>query len=70
MRVDADGKGFINILAADKLYQQLKFYATSLLWLLSEFYEHLPEAGDLEQPKMVFFFDEAHRCSTTRRRSC
>lgn len=60
MRVDADGKGFINILAADKLYQQPKLYATSLLWLLSELYEHLPEAGDLEKPKMVFFFDEAH----------
>ena len=60
MRVDADGKGFINILAADRLYQQPKLYATSLLWLLSELYEHLPEAGDLEKPKMVFFFDEAH----------
>lgn len=60
MRVDADGRGFINILAADKLYQQPKLYATSLLWLLSELYEHLPEAGDLEKPKMVFFFDEAH----------
>ncbi len=60
MRVDADGKGFINILAADKLYQQPKLYATSLLWLLSELYENLPEAGDLEKPKMVFFFDEAH----------
>ncbi|HCW99401.1 MAG TPA: hypothetical protein DHT39_11615 [Pantoea sp.] len=60
MRVDADGKGFINILAADKLCQQPKLYATSLLWLLSELYENLPEAGDLEKPKMVFFFDEAH----------
>jgi len=60
MRCDADGKGFINILAAEKLYQQPKLYATSLLWLLAELYEQLPEAGDLEKPKMVFFFDEAH----------
>jgi DNA helicase HerA-like ATPase len=60
MRVDSEGKGFINILSAEKLYQMPKLYATSLLWLLAEVYEHLPEAGDLEKPKLVFFFDEAH----------
>ncbi|MFK3880897.1 helicase HerA-like C-terminal domain-containing protein [Pantoea agglomerans] len=60
MRVDSNGKGVINILSAEKLYQMPKLYATSLLWLLSELYEHLPEAGDLDQPKLVFFFDEAH----------
>lgn len=60
MRTDADGKGVINILSAEKLYQMPKLYATSLLWMLSELYEQLPEAGDLEQPKLVFFFDEAH----------
>jgi hypothetical protein len=54
------GKGVINILAADKLMQAPKMHATLLLWLLSELYEHLPEAGDLEKPKLVFFFDEAH----------
>lgn len=60
MRTDANGHGVVNILAADKLYQMPKLYATSLLWLLSELFEQLPEAGDLAQPKMVFFFDEAH----------
>ncbi|CAO95421.1 helicase HerA-like C-terminal domain-containing protein [Erwinia tasmaniensis] len=60
MRTDANGKGVINILAAEKLYQMPKLYATSLLWLLSELYEQLPEAGDLDKPKLVFFFDEAH----------
>lgn len=54
------GKGVINILAADKLMQAPKMYATLLLWLLSELFENLPEAGDLEKPKLVFFFDEAH----------
>jgi DNA helicase HerA-like ATPase len=54
------GKGIINILAADKLMQSPKAYATLLLWLLSELYENLPEAGDLDKPKLVFFFDEAH----------
>jgi len=54
------GKGVINILAADKLMQAPKMYATLLLWLLSELYENLPEAGDLDKPKLVFFFDEAH----------
>lgn len=60
MRIDANGKGIINILSAEKLYQMPKLYAASLLWMLSELYEQLPEAGDLEKPKLVFFFDEAH----------
>ncbi len=55
-----DGKGVVNILAADKLMQSPQLYATLLLWLLSELYEKLPEAGDLDKPKLVFFFDEAH----------
>jgi DNA helicase HerA-like ATPase len=54
------GKGVINILAADKLFLSPKLYSTFLLWLLSELFEMLPEAGDLEKPKLVFFFDEAH----------
>ncbi len=54
------GAGIINILAADKLMQSPKMYSTLLLWLLSELYENLPEAGDLDKPKLVFFFDEAH----------
>ena len=54
------GKGVINILSADKLMQAPKLYATLLLWLLSELFENLPEAGDLDRPKLVFFFDEAH----------
>lgn len=55
-----DGQGVVNILAADKLMQAPKLYATFLLWMLSELYESLPEVGDLPKPKMVFFFDEAH----------
>ena len=55
-----DGKGLINILAADKLMNSPRLYATFLLWMLSELFEQLPEVGDLEQPKLVFFFDEAH----------
>ena len=54
------GRGVINILAADKLFNSPKLYSTFLLWLLSELFEMLPEAGDLEKPKLVFFFDEAH----------
>ena len=54
------GKGVINILSADKLMMAPKMYATLLLWLLSELFENLPEAGDLDKPKLVFFFDEAH----------
>lgn len=60
MRTDSNGKGIINILSAEKLYQMPKLYAASLLWMLSELFEQLPEAGDLEKPKLVFFFDEAH----------
>ncbi|WP_333013160.1 helicase HerA-like C-terminal domain-containing protein [Kluyvera sichuanensis] len=60
MSTDSNGKGIINILSAEKLYQMPKLYAASLLWMLSELYEQLPEAGDLEKPKLVFFFDEAH----------
>jgi DNA helicase HerA-like ATPase len=55
-----DGKGVVNILAADKLMQSPRLYACFLLWLLSELYENLPEIGDPEKPKLVFFFDEAH----------
>jgi len=60
MQTDVNGCGMINILAADKLMTSPKVYSTMLLWLLSELFEHLPEAGDLEKPKLVFFFDEAH----------
>ena len=57
---DGDGNGIINVLAADKLMQTPKLYATFLLWLLSELFEEMPEIGDPEKPKLVFFFDEAH----------
>ncbi len=60
LQTDAKGRGVINLLAADKLIANPKLYATLLLWLLSEIYEGLPEVGDLEKPKLVFFFDEAH----------
>ncbi|ORJ25404.1 helicase HerA-like domain-containing protein [Rouxiella badensis] len=60
MKTDANGQGIINLLAADKLINQPKLYSVFLLWLLAELFEHLPEVGDLEQPKLVFFFDEAH----------
>ena len=60
MRTDADGRGMINILAADQLMGAPKLYATFLLWLLSELFEELPEVGDADKPKLVFFFDEAH----------
>jgi uncharacterized protein len=55
-----DGRGVVNILTADKLLNNPRLYATFLLWMLSELFEQLPEVGDLEQPKLVFFFDEAH----------
>ncbi len=55
-----NGKGVVNVLAADKLMGAPRLYATFLLWLLAELFEHLPEVGDLEKPKLVFFFDEAH----------
>jgi DNA helicase HerA-like ATPase len=60
MRTDKDGRGMINILVADKLMQSPRLYATFLLWMLSELFEELPEAGDPPKPKLVFFFDEAH----------
>ncbi|ROH88019.1 DUF853 domain-containing protein [Pseudomethylobacillus aquaticus] len=60
MQTDSRGHGVINILAADTLYNAPRVYATLLLWLLSELFEQLPEVGDLDQPKLVFFFDEAH----------
>jgi DNA helicase HerA-like ATPase len=60
MRTDPDGRGRINILAADKLMGAPRLYATSLLWLLSELFEELPEIGDPDKPRLVFFFDEAH----------
>lgn len=60
LRTDDDGLGVINVLAADRLMQTPKLYATFLLWLLSELFEELPEVGDPEKPKLVFFFDEAH----------
>jgi uncharacterized protein len=60
MRTDSDGRGMVNILVADKLMQSPRLYATFLLWMLSELFEELPEAGDPPKPKLVFFFDEAH----------
>ena len=60
MRQDMSGRGIINVLAADQLIMQPRLYSTFLLWLLSELFEQLPEVGDLDQPKLVFFFDEAH----------
>ena len=59
IRTDRDGRGYINILAADKLMENPRLYATFLLWLLSELFEELPEVGDLPKPKLCFFFDEA-----------
>ncbi len=60
MRTDLDGRGHVNILAADKLMHSPRLYATFLLWMLAELFEELPEAGDSDRPKLVFFFDEAH----------
>jgi DNA helicase HerA-like ATPase len=60
LQVDAKGQGVVNILAADQLIQSPQLYATFLLWLMSELFEKLPEVGDREKPKLVFFFDEAH----------
>ena len=60
MRTDRDGRGFISILAADELMRAPRLYATFLLWMLSELFEELPEVGDPDKPKLVFFFDEAH----------
>lgn len=60
MRVAEDGRGYINVLHSAKLFLNPALYSTFLLWMLSELFENLPEEGDLDQPKMVFFFDEAH----------
>ena len=60
IQTDSNGYGYINILAADKLMNTPKLYATFLLWMLSELFEQLPEVGDMDKPKLVFFFDEAH----------
>ncbi len=60
MRTTQNGQGYVNVLVADELVQSPKLYATFLLWLLSELFEDLPEVGDLEKPKLAFFFDEAH----------
>jgi DNA helicase HerA-like ATPase len=60
MRTDSAGRGMVNILVADRLMQSPRLYATFLLWMLSELFEELPEAGDPPKPKLVFFFDEAH----------
>jgi len=60
MQTDSVGHGVVNVLAADKLYNNPKLYSTFLLWMLSELFEQLPEVGDVEKPKLVFFFDEAH----------
>ncbi|MHA7820823.1 MAG: helicase HerA-like domain-containing protein [Erythrobacter sp.] len=60
LQVDEEGRGYVNVLAADQLMRSPKLYATFLLWLLAELFESLPEVGDPEKPKLVFFFDEAH----------
>jgi uncharacterized protein len=60
LQTDSNGRGIVNILAADKLLSSPRIYATFLLWMLSELFESLPEVGDSEKPKLVFFFDEAH----------
>lgn len=60
MQINDQGRGVVNILSAEKLYNSPKLYSVFLLWLLSELFEHLPEVGDLEKPKLIFFFDEAH----------
>ncbi|MFZ9395395.1 MAG: helicase HerA-like domain-containing protein [Erythrobacter sp.] len=60
LKVDEQGRGYVNVLAADQLMRSPKLYATFLLWLLAELFETLPEVGDPEKPKLVFFFDEAH----------
>lgn len=60
MRTDSDGRGYINILSSDRLIQSPTVYGTFLLWMLTELFEKLPEVGDLEKPRMIFFFDEAH----------
>ena len=70
MRTDISGRGQVNLLAADKLIQSPRLYATFLLWLLSELYEQMPEIGDPEKPRLVFFFDEAHLLFDEAPRPC
>ena len=60
IQTDGEGRGVINVLAADKLYNNPKLYSTFLLWMLAELFEQLPEVGDVDKPNLVFFFDEAH----------
>ncbi len=60
LKTDRDGRGYINVLAADRLMETPRLYATFLLWLMSELFEQMPEVGDPQKPKLVFFFDEAH----------
>ncbi|PKN52401.1 MAG: ATP-binding protein [Deltaproteobacteria bacterium HGW-Deltaproteobacteria-13] len=60
IQTDNEGRGILNVLAADQLYNNPKLYSTFLLWMLAELFEQLPEAGDTDKPKLVFFFDEAH----------
>ena len=60
LKLDENGRGIVNILAADRLMASPRLYSTFLLWLLSELFEQLPEVGDPDKPKLVFFFDEAH----------
>ena len=60
MQLDSSGRGYINILSATRLFNSPKLYSTFLIWMLSRLFETLPEVGDLEKPKFVFFFDEAH----------
>lgn len=68
-RVDQYGRGFISVLNCEQLVQRPNLYATFLFWMLSELYERLPEAGDLDKPKMVFFFDEAHMMFDTKNKA-
>lgn len=70
MQTDGSGKGVVNVLAADQLMNAPRLYATFLLWLLSELFENLPEVGDLDKPKLVFFFDEAHLFPGHHRAGC
>src|SRR5690606_6948261 len=69
IRTDSNGRGVVNILAADRLMQSPRLYAAFLLWLLAELYENLPEVGDLDKPKFVFLFDEAHLLFDDARKS-
>jgi DNA helicase HerA-like ATPase len=73
LRTGRDGRGFVNILSAGKLMRAPRLYAIFLLWMLSELFEKLPEVGDLDKPKLAFFFDEAHlpvrQCSAMRRKT-